>query len=77
MIVADKPSQGTAKLGECSLIALVRKRPYNPYIPILVKAVQCTVDNAVHCGYQGMILTRGAGRHGGGGRAVVDRYRGV
>ena len=54
MIVADEPSQGTAKLGECSLIALVRKRPYNPYIPILVKAVQCTVDNAdpmaVHCG---------------------------
>ena len=36
MIVAGKLSQGTAKLGECSLIALVRKRPYNPYIPILV-----------------------------------------
>ena len=45
MIVADEPSQGTAKLGECSLIALVRKHPYNPYIPILVKAVKCTVDN--------------------------------
>ena len=32
---------------------------------------------AVHCGYQRMILTRRAGRHGGGGQAIVDRYRGV
>ena len=32
---------------------------------------------AVHCGYQRMILTHRAGRHGGGGQAIVDRYRGV